>query len=91
MKFIKDAEVFINGTSCSNELIYPSCNIKPFPISTHESHIDETDVDAVMFHPVLRARNLALYVSFSIDLGTTYGISCLVSDASWHFSPAWFH
>jgi hypothetical protein len=38
----------------SNELPNPARNVKTFPVSAHETHVNVIYVDAVVFHPVRR-------------------------------------
>jgi hypothetical protein len=42
----------IDGAIRSNELPNPARNVKTFPVSTHETHVNVPYVDAVVFHPV---------------------------------------
>jgi hypothetical protein len=66
--------------------------VETFPIATHEPYIDVPDINAVMFHSILRiCRIFAFYGELSINLGPSCCRSCLVDVASWRFSPTWFY
>jgi hypothetical protein len=48
------AKIFIDGAGRSNELLNPAPNVKTFPVSAHETHVNVPNIDAVVFHPVRR-------------------------------------